>query len=159
MSVDAVSVVSWPADAAGGGTYLLWLRPRRFDAVAIGRLGTMTPRPGYYGYVGSAMGPGGVAARVGRHLRREKPQRWHLDYLRPFCDVVAIWYVVSGRRVEHRWVAALAAMPGAMPAMTGFGASDHPGATHLFHFGSMPPLDHFAARAGGGRIRCLRPSD
>jgi len=41
--------------------------------------------PGYYIYIGSAFGPGGVRARMLRHLRADKPKHWHIDYLREFC--------------------------------------------------------------------------
>ncbi len=140
---------------SGKGVYLLWLRPLTFEPVEIGRLGVMVPQRGFYGYVGSAMGPGGIAARVGRHLRRDKAMRWHLDYLRPACEVVALWYLLTGQRVEHRWAESLAGLPGAVPAMAGFGASDHPGATHLFHFDTLPALDLFADRAGCSGVQSL----
>lgn len=37
--------------------------------------------PGTYLYAGSANGPGGIAARVSRHLRRNKKPHWHVDTL------------------------------------------------------------------------------
>jgi Uri superfamily endonuclease len=36
---------------------------------------------GWYAYVGSAHGPGGVGARIARHLRRDKKPHWHVDRL------------------------------------------------------------------------------
>ena len=50
--------------------------------IVVGRLGVIQAERGYYVYVGSALGSGGLAARVGRHCRREKRLRWHVDYLR-----------------------------------------------------------------------------
>ncbi|HYA22015.1 MAG TPA: DUF123 domain-containing protein [Thermoproteota archaeon] len=41
----------------------------------------MAFHPGLYLYVGSARGPGGLRARVARHLRRDKVRKWHIDYL------------------------------------------------------------------------------
>ncbi|PLJ78104.1 GIY-YIG nuclease family protein [Infirmifilum sp. SLHALR2] len=35
--------------------------------------------PGIYVYVGSAKGPGGVRARVSRHVRKAKKVKWHID--------------------------------------------------------------------------------
>ncbi len=64
------------------GTYTLILRASVAQTIQIGRLGELHIQPGYYIYVGSAFGPGGLAARVGRHLRKEKTLRWHIDYLR-----------------------------------------------------------------------------
>ncbi len=52
--------------------------PRR-EALAVGALGVVTLERGWYAYVGSARR--GRAARVARHLRTDKPLRWHADYL------------------------------------------------------------------------------
>lgn len=67
------------------GTYLLVLRSHGEATVQVGRWGPLAVRPGVYLYVGSAFGPGGVRARVGRHLRMRKKPHWHLDYLRPLA--------------------------------------------------------------------------
>ncbi len=48
--------------------------------------------PGCYVYIGSARGPGGLAARVSRHLRSSKRVRWHIDHLT--TKAVTIRYVV-----------------------------------------------------------------
>lgn len=48
--------------------------------------------PGCYVYIGSARGPGGLAARVSRHLRPSKKVRWHIDHLT--TKAAAIRYVV-----------------------------------------------------------------
>lgn len=37
--------------------------------------------PGWYVYAGSANGPGGIAARLGRHLTGTGKKRWHIDAL------------------------------------------------------------------------------
>ena len=36
---------------------------------------------GTYVYAGSAFGPGGIRARVSRHLRTGKKPHWHIDHL------------------------------------------------------------------------------
>jgi Uri superfamily endonuclease len=36
---------------------------------------------GRHAYCGSAYGPGGLKARIGRHLRADKAPRWHVDRL------------------------------------------------------------------------------
>ena len=36
---------------------------------------------GHYVYAGSAYGPGGLAARLRRHFKREKKIHWHVDQL------------------------------------------------------------------------------
>ena len=49
------------------GSYALILQADRRRTVRIGRLGQLAVEPGCYVYVGSALGPGGVRARVGHH--------------------------------------------------------------------------------------------
>lgn len=87
--------------------------------------------PGRYLYVGSAFGPGGLAARVGRHWRADKPLRWHIDYLRQVAALQAVWFSTDGTRLEHRWAEALTGRPGIEP-IVGFGCSDCACPAHLF---------------------------
>ena len=145
------------ARVVGKGAYLLWLSPQREGTVVIGKLGTLSLQAGVYAYVGSAMGPGGIAARVGHHLHIATRPRWHVDYLRAVCRVVSVWYAVTDERVEHRWVEAVAGLPGAEPAMRGFGASDHPGATHLFHFDVVASPAVFSRAVGVTGIEVIEP--
>jgi Uri superfamily endonuclease len=126
-----------------GGTYVLWLRLPSARRIVVGRLGTIDFARGCYAYVGSAQGPGGLAARVGRHLGGSARRRWHIDFLRRVAAPVAVWYHVSDRRLEHQWAAALAAMPGASLPVPGFGASDCRCHTHLVRFGRLPALRKF----------------
>ena len=54
------------------GAYGLVIRlPAEFNG-RVGALGSVTLSPGTYLYLGSAYGPGGLAARLRRHLRRDK---------------------------------------------------------------------------------------
>ncbi len=123
------------------GTYLLILRlDEAIARLPIGRLGALPFPAGYYLYVGSAFGPGGVAARLAHHARRVKPRRhWHIDYLREHSHLVEAWSVACTERLEHAWVRALNATPGVQPVAPGFGASDSPCASHLFLSASRPP--------------------
>ncbi|MFW2853854.1 DUF123 domain-containing protein [Sphingomonas sp. TX0543] len=49
--------------------------------------------PGWYGYVGSARGPGGIRARIGPHLCAEKAVHWHIDSLTITADIVLAFFV------------------------------------------------------------------
>jgi hypothetical protein len=69
------------------GTYALLLEATTIQDVQIGKLGVLHMLPGIYVYVGSALGPGGLAARIERHARQEKTLRWHIDYLRAAADI------------------------------------------------------------------------
>lgn len=85
---------------AKNGTYALVLKASAGTEIQVGHLGRLYTKPGFYVYVGSAHGPGGLAARVGRHQQAEKKLRWQVDYLREVTDLVEIWYVISGERLE-----------------------------------------------------------
>ncbi|MFN8443960.1 MAG: GIY-YIG nuclease family protein [Caldilineaceae bacterium] len=113
------------------GTYALILRAATTQTVRIGRLGDLVLQPGYYIYVGSAFGPGGLAARVGRHLRKEKRLRWHIDYLRAACEVEEVWWTCDSVRRECEWANKLRELPGTVVPMVGFGSSDCGCETHL----------------------------
>jgi Uri superfamily endonuclease len=113
--------------------------------------------PGYYLYIGSAFGPGGLTARLAHHCRIATRLHWHIDYLRSALPVVEIWRACHAVRREWLWVKTMGALPGARVPMPGFGASDHRGATHLFRFDRKPSLGTFAAalEAGGARKETL----
>ena len=51
------------------GTYALILSCSTDFGIQIGRLGTMRLQPGYYVYLGSALGPGGLRARIAHHQK------------------------------------------------------------------------------------------
>ncbi|HIQ09546.1 MAG TPA: DUF123 domain-containing protein, partial [Anaerolineaceae bacterium] len=51
------------------GAYALALRLERPVGLRVGALGVWDFPEGVYVYLGSARGPGGIRARLGRHLR------------------------------------------------------------------------------------------
>jgi Uri superfamily endonuclease len=56
------------------GTYALLLSSASRATIAVGRLGDLLLQPGFYVYVGGALGSGGVRARSARHMRSaERP--------------------------------------------------------------------------------------
>lgn len=125
---------------AAGGTYLLWLRPRTTPAkVTVGRLGRMVVRDGWYGYVGSALGPGGLRARIAHHLEPPSDPHWHLDYLRDACEPRVAWILPGHTRREHAWAEAVRRRRRAQVPLPGFGASDCRCPAHLFRFPGRRP--------------------
>ncbi len=60
------------------GTYALLIRVDAPLVIHAGRLGTVALERGWYVYTGSAHGPGGLRARVSRHLRPDKAPHWHI---------------------------------------------------------------------------------
>jgi Uri superfamily endonuclease len=130
------------------GTYALVLASRAIHPVPIGRLGTLSLQPGFYVYVGSAFGPGGLAARLRHHQQISPRPHWHIDYLRPACDLVEVWFTTETVHREHSWAKAVARMPGAEVPMPGFGSSDCQCAAHLFWLKQRPSLKTFRAHVG-----------
>ncbi len=116
---------------AAPGTYALLIHIAAPLSVLVGRLGTVALAAGWYVYVGSAHGPGGLRARVGRHLRPTRVRHWHIDALTGAAPVTAVWAVVSPQRLECVWAATLRALPGARLPVAGFGASDCACPAHL----------------------------
>ena len=125
------------------GTYALILRADRHQAIQIGRLGSLAVQPGCYVYVGSALGPGGVRARVGHHARLATRPHWHIDYLRRAVALRDVWYSYASVRREHAWADIFARLPNASIPLPGFGASDCACLAHLYFFPRQLRLDTF----------------
>ncbi|WP_246152248.1 GIY-YIG nuclease family protein [Roseospira navarrensis] len=109
------------------GAYLLVLRvpdpvapPPRFVARARADL-----PPGWLVYAGSARGPGGLRARLRRHLRPDKARRWHVDWLTT-APGVRVWAGPVPGGDECALMASVLALPGATVPVPGFGSSDCP---------------------------------
>jgi Uri superfamily endonuclease len=124
------------------GSYVLVLRSRTSSNTQIGRWGRLDIQPGYYIYVGSAFGPGGVLARVSRHCRENKSKRWHIDYLREWVSPFSVWCSYDSVHLEHRWAQALAKLP-ELTSIKGFGCSDCNCESHLFFTTRKPVLRTF----------------
>jgi Uri superfamily endonuclease len=115
------------------GTYILILHLDEPTRLQIGRLGAFDFAPGWYAYVGSAFGPGGLRGRLKHHLAPVTKPHWHIDYLRAAAPVREVWYSASETRYEHRWADMLLAHPGATVPVPRFGASDCTCAAHLVY--------------------------
>jgi Uri superfamily endonuclease len=132
----------------GPGAYVLFFLLESDRTLAVGRLGVFHLPSGIYAYVGSALGPGGLAARVGRHLRGRGAVHWHVDYLRAQVAPTAVWLAEGNGRRECIWAAVLARTGGASLPAPGFGASDCRCPAHLIHLPALPDLAAFARQTG-----------
>ena len=118
MEADA-QFVRCAADApAETGAYALLIAVRAPLTVQAGAKRT-TLAPGLYLYCGSARGPGGLAARIARHMRREKRAHWHVDQLTRAGEVLGAWVFPGGDECAVN--AALEEFP---TPLEGFGSSD-----------------------------------
>ena len=125
------------------GTYALILQSHSNETIQVGRWGQLSLQPGYYIYVGSAFGPGGMRARVARHLRIHKPKHWHIDYLRKFVTPLEAWVSYDAERLEHQWAQNFYETGGMTPVQ-GFGCSDCKCYTHLFQTLTEPDFALFS---------------
>lgn len=110
--------VSLPTD---GGAYALYFEVTDPVTLRIERLGHPVLDPGAYVYAGSAYGPGGIRARVTRHLRKEKKLHWHVDYLSAATSCTRVEIFPGG--IECAVIADLLAA-GADTPVPGFGSTD-----------------------------------
>ena len=138
------------------GTYLLLLETADTGILRVGRQMEMELRPGWYGYIGSAFGPGGLAARLAHHLKRAPRPRWHLDYLRQKARPVEIWFASYDRMTEHRWATLLTEWSFTTLPGLRFGASDCDCRSHLVHFDRLPAFQSMRRRLRSGLVRTVR---
>ncbi len=101
------------------GSYVLVVDLPVGLAVTIAGKYAGTLLPGRYLYCGSAKGPGGLRARLARHMRRDKALRWHVDQLTTAGAVRGAWVFPGGDECH------LARCLSQLPApIAGFGSSD-----------------------------------
>ena len=101
------------------GAYLLVVALPASLNVTLPNRPAATLAPGRYLYAGSARGPGGLRARLARHMRAEKKPHWHIDRLTEAGTVEGAWAIPGGD--ECALIAALASLPVPVP---GFGSTD-----------------------------------
>jgi Uri superfamily endonuclease len=133
------------------GTYALGFSLPRAARIRAGALGERELGPGVFVYVGSAFGPGGLRARVMRHLRGAAKRHWHVDSLRAVAAPEIVAVCAAPARLECAWVAALRRRAGARAPWPNFGASDCRCEAHLVAMqpeGGLPRVFSRALRAG-----------
>jgi Uri superfamily endonuclease len=139
------------------GTYALIYRcEETFRAVA-GKLGPVCLSPGYWIYIGSAFGPGGLRSRLIHHLKPSPRPHWHLDYVKHGLTPIEIWLTTDAVRREHAWAGDLARLKGAACPISGFGASDCTCRSHMIHLRRRPGFRGFKTRVPGRIMRISVP--
>lgn len=126
---------------AAEGAYALHLSVTSPRTLQIGRSGRFSFPAGDYIYLGSALGPGGLKARLNHHLRGKGQPHWHIDYLLRKAILIGCCYLETELRQECLWSQALASLPEASIPAPRFGAGDCEAGgvkcpAHLISFGS-----------------------
>lgn len=80
---------------------MLVVRLDRAQSVDVPRSGRHLRR-GAYLYFGSARGPGGLGARIVRHLRSDKRVHWHIDHLTAVGRITAVLIRAHGHECDWR---------------------------------------------------------
>ena len=122
------------------GVYILLLKNNECR-ILTGARGEISFSAGWHGYVGSALGPGGLS-RVLRHFRlnekKDKRPRWHIDFLllSPCFQVMRAYCIHTSEKIE-----CLLAMQMTGKVISGFGSTDCSCKGHLFYFADDPHED------------------
>ena len=140
--------MSNPLSSLGKGTYVLILNLKRDKRVIVGnsKKAELSPRlfqAGYYAYVGSAFGPGGLSSRIKRHLVKDKALIWNIDFLRKESGPVEVWVSDQKNRPEKQWAKILSDMNRGEPIENFGNTDDVKSKTHLFYFKKQPSVRIF----------------
>ncbi len=141
------------------GTYLLLFESGKRGEVKVGKVGVLQVRFGFYLYVGSAFGPGGLRARLERHTREDKVNHWHIDYLSRHLQLVEIWFTDAPRKIEHQVAGFVSSHLEVGLPLVGFGSSDCECDAHLFYANMRPTVERLRDAIGilgGERIPWVR---
>lgn len=146
---------AWMGLSAGSsGIYCVVLRVSRPRRLGILRAGGCRVGPGWYVYTGSAKR--NLIPRLGRHLRRLKRMRWHIDHLRAVATLRQIWIWPWTFGGECQTNARILQMSNGGFPLKRFGSSDCRCVAHLVAFPSEPsPPDYdapFTYQVRGRRV-------
>ena len=128
------------------GTYVVLLALPVDSEITVGALGRSIFKSGVYAYVGSALGPGGLNARLARHARGPRRPHWHIDHLLARAAVTSALVSTAGSRLECSWASWWAERCAA--PFPGFGASDCRCPSHLFYLGKGERAEEIIRAAG-----------
>lgn len=117
------------------GTYTLVMVSEKPANVRIGKVGQAQIGNNLCLYTGSALGHGGTSLekRVSRHYKKDKPTRWHVDYLtvRPEITIKKVICLTSPKRFECQINQLIISELDAKPILLHAGSTDCKCAGHL----------------------------
>lgn len=115
-----------------GGSYLLLMENLQERVLEIGSLGKRSYAPGWYLYIGSALG--GLESRLERHARKRKRHRWHVDSLLDGTMILRRSYPFRDPLPMEKTLVDSFALK-ADGSILGFGCTDRPqDRSHLLYF-------------------------
>ena len=124
------------------GTYQLQIIVQSGFSVSVGALGIVNFQVGKYIYTGRASKH--LNHRIIRHCKKEKPFRWHIDYLtsQPEVEIKSVNIISENPEKECEINKSIEMLPGSIIPLKGFGSSDcQSGCTsHLVMVESFPKI-------------------
>ncbi|MCW9036051.1 MAG: GIY-YIG nuclease family protein [Rhodospirillales bacterium] len=122
MVPQSIKIRKTMAISAKGGSYLLLIDLEK-PLILPQKQFLKTPlESGRYLYAGSAYGPGGLRARVSRHIKKRKPKRWHIDYVTTKSAIKEALIVEDAKECD--FISHLLEIEGIIVPLKGFGSSD-----------------------------------
>lgn len=119
------------ADLPDSGVYQVMFRLAESLERRVGALGIVEFPAGFWVYTGSAKRA--LRKRVARHISRVKKRHWHIDYVLPPGEVVAVRALAAGISTECAQHQRLGGRFAEGPR--GFGSSDCSCRSHLVYLG------------------------
>jgi len=110
------------------GSYILIIQLKKDQKIQIGKLGKIHFSKGFYVYIGSALN--GLEQRINRHLRKDKKNHWHIDYLFKHGNIIDIFYNENNSKEECNYAKKFEEKLLPIP---NFGSSDCKCKSHLFY--------------------------
>ncbi len=134
-----------------GGAYLLLIDLKKPLTLPQKKFCQKPLEPGFYLYAGSAYGPGGIKARVSRHIKKRKAKRWHIDYITTQATVTEALVIPQAN--ECAFISQLLENPQIFVPLKGMGSSDCKSCPS--HFLQAPPTFSLTNFANASLIKGL----
>ncbi len=119
------------------GIYALIIELKNDAKIAIGALGSLAFKKGYYIYVGSALN--GLDARINRHKSNTKKLHWHIDYLLQKAEIIDVIRIETKEKLECKMSRAVKIV--AQDSIKKFGCSDCKCDSHLYYVSVYSKID------------------
>ncbi|MCX7837538.1 MAG: DNA/RNA nuclease SfsA [candidate division WOR-3 bacterium] len=116
------------------GVYLIIGELKRDRKITISQLGEIKFKKGFYIYVGKAMN--NLSKRIGRHLRKIKKKRWHIDYLIDSLNNLKPIPIRTAKDLECLLAKDIKKIANSF--IKNFGCSDCQCDSHLYYFKENP---------------------
>jgi Uri superfamily endonuclease len=121
----------YPLKNQDKGTYLLVIEARENQRLSVGKQSATNFSKGIYLYVGRAKR--GLQRRIERHLRKEKKNFWHIDYLLQKAKVQEVWIRRDFFDECQTALEVRSFLKDSLIPLKKFGASDCSCVSHLFY--------------------------